>query len=88
MKTGPHFKPLHNQIKEVTNEQHKIITHVEDFTSSGFEKIFYHVKSCLSAFIHSEDTVIDNANMQNEKNMLCCFLVLNAVCVADQRTLC
>lgn len=54
----------------------KIITHVEDFTSSGFENIFYHVKSRPSTFIRGEDKVIDDAHMQNEKNMFYCFLVL------------
>lgn len=39
-----------------------IIAHVEDFTSSGLENIFYHLKSHCSAFIHSKDIkVIDTA---------------------------
>lgn len=47
---------LQNRIREVTNEQHKnnIKTDVEDFTSSGFENIFYHLKSHPFAFIHGK----------------------------------
>lgn len=63
----------------------KIITHVEDFTSSVFENIFYYLKSHPSTFIHSEGIAIDNVHTQELRNML---LIIYPMCIADQRQFC